>query len=542
MRVPRSDAGFRPWRARQRARIASDPAARSVTAAWAIAALICAVVSLGLLWVYGNRLVFSNDEGIILDAAERMVHGQAPYRDFFTYMSPGSYWLQEGAFRLFGLNLPAGRVVVIFDFGVECALLFWLTARLAGRKAGFAATALFFAFQVSRPDYLLAQHRMDSEALSLLSIALCLEGRRRGAWYWLAAGVLAVAAGVCTPSMALLAPVTLVWLLAERPLRRFLVPYIGGLCAGAVAVAAALMATGSLRAFVEQMIWLRRNYSDVNVMPYGSLIGGYGAALGTATGTARVFRSLALFCIALPAVLPVVALAAWGLWMLLRRGERRWAAENAIPYLLACMAMHAVSTFPRSDVTHLAFVAVLPAALTAAWIVRYAPWWIGAAALAVLAVWGGIFLVQPAIGLRDDVALRSPVGTLHAPASDAQAVGALLKVVRPGDGLFVHPYMPVLYFLTQGRNPTRTSYLAPGLMTHTEEAAALDDLEKSPPRWLLYLRLSRAEFLRVCPHAGNIDERFHMIEDWREREYVPVEPAVMVAGYRLYERRAMPVK
>lgn len=80
-------------------------------------------------------------------------------------MSPGSYWLQEAAFRLFGISLRAGRVPVIVDFALECALLFWLTARLAGRKAGFAAVVLFFAFQAATPESLLARPRMDSAAL-----------------------------------------------------------------------------------------------------------------------------------------------------------------------------------------------------------------------------------------------------------------------------------------------------------------------------------------------------------------------------------------
>ena len=31
----------------------------------------------------------------------------------------------------------------------------------------------------------------------------------------------------------------------------------------------------------------------------------------------------------------------------------------------------------------------------------------------------------------------------------------LLEQVRPGQSLFVHPYMPILYFVTQARNPTR---------------------------------------------------------------------------------------
>lgn len=504
----------------------------------ASAALIFAVVSLGLLWLHGNRLVFNNDEGIILDAAARMLHGETLYRDFFAYMSPGSYWLQEAAFRLFGVSLCAGRLVVIFDFAVECAFLFWFTARLAGKTAGFAAAVLFFAFQATAPEFLLAQHRMDSTALSLVSIALCLEGqRRRQAWYWVTAGVLIVGASVCTPSIALLAPATLGWLLADRPFRRFLIPYICGLCAGSAAFAAALVANGSILPFINHMIWLRRNYSDVNIMPYGSIIGGYGSSLGAATGMDRVVRSLALFCFALPAVLPVVALVAWSLWMLLRRVERQWAAQNGIPYLLACMVMYVGSTYPRADVAHLAFVAVLPAVLTAVWIDRYAPRWLTAALLGVLVVWAGVFLAQAASGLRGEVAVVTPVGTLLATPSDAQAVGALLQAVRPDDTLYVHPYKPLLYFLTQARNPTRYSYLAPGMMTHNEEAAALEALENSPPRWLLHFPLSRAEFLRVFPHAAGLDHRFPLIEAWREREYVPVEPPVIVAGYRLYERR-----
>jgi Dolichyl-phosphate-mannose-protein mannosyltransferase len=504
----------------------------------ASAALIFAVVSLGLLWLHGNRLVLNNDEGIILDAAARMLHGENLYRDFYGNMSPGSFWLQEAAFRLFGVSLWAGRLVVIFDFAVECALLFWLTARLAGKKAGFAAAVLFFAFQATAPEFLLAQHRMDSAALSLVSIALCLEGQRRGqARYWAAAGVAMAGAAACTPTIALIAPATLVWLLADRSLRRFPIPYIGGLCAGSAAFAAALAANGSVLSFINHMTWLRRNYSGVNIMPYGSIIGGYGAALGAFTGIDRVVRSLFVFCLALPAVLPLVALVAWSLCMLFRRAEGSWAAKNAIPYLLACVVMYVASTYPRADVAHLAFVAVLPATLTAVWIARYVPRRLIAGLLAVLAVPAGVFLVQTASDLRGEVAVVTPVGTLRATSSDAQAVGALLQAVRPGDGLYVHPYKPLFYFLTQGRNPTRYSYLAPGMMTHNEEAAALEALENSPPRWLLYLPLSRAEFLRVFPHAAGLNHRFPMIEAWREREYVPVEPAVIVAGYRLYERR-----
>jgi hypothetical protein len=509
----------------------------------ALAALIFAVVALGLFRLHGSRLVFNNDEGIILDAALRMTHGETLYRDFFGYMSSGSYWLQEAAFRLFGVSLQAGRLVVIIDFAVECAFLFWLTARLAGRGPGFAAAALFIAFQATTPDLLLSQHRMDSAALSLLSIAFCLLGRsRQAAWCWVAAGILIAGAAACTPAIALLTLPTGIWLSVDRPLRRFLIPYSCGLCAASLAIAAALAATGSLSLFLNQMAWLRRNYSGVNVMSYGSMMGGYVSALTPVAGTNRVVQSLTVFFFALPAVLPVAALALWSLCFLCRPGERQWATENGIPYLLACMVAYIASTYPRADLAHLAFVEALPAALTAVWIVRYSPRRLNAAGLAFLAFWGGCFLAQTAIGLREEVAVVTPVGTLRAAPSGAQALAALLTIVHPGDALYVHPYQPLLYFLTQGRNPTRYSYLSPGMMTRYEETAALESLESAPPRWLLYHPLSRGEFLRVFPNAAGLDHRFPMIEAWCEREYVAVEPPVIVTGYRLYERRAIPAR
>jgi hypothetical protein len=73
-------------------------------------------------------------------------------------------------------------------------------------------------------------------------------------------------------------------------------------------------------------------------------------------------------------------------------------------------------------------------------------------------------------------------------------------------------------------------------MTSDDEAAALKDLEETPPESVMYLQLTRDEFLRVWPNAQNLSHRFAKIEDWIAREYVPVEPPVSLSGYRLYWR------
>jgi Dolichyl-phosphate-mannose-protein mannosyltransferase len=507
-----------------------------------IAAAVFISLTALLLWAHGNRLVLNNDEGIILDAAARMLHGQTLYRDFFGYMTPGSYWIQEAAFALFGVSIRSGRIVVILDFALQCAVLFWLTALLAGKKTAFAGTILFAAFQTSspeRPDFLLAQHRMDSAALALLSIVLCVQGQRHAkAWYWAAGGLLVTVAALCTPTVGSIAAVTLVWVCADRSLRRFLLPYCGGLAAGTLAILTVVTATGMLKPLVDQMAWLSRNYSSVNYMPYGSIIGGYGTALAGAAGLELAILALVLFCVALPAVLPVAAIAAWT-WAMF---DPRWTAQSRqilktpIPYLLGCMAVLVAGTYPRADVAHLAFVAVLPYVLAAAWISWHAPPLVAAGVAIVLSTVSLGFVEDTATHLRAELPVATPIGTVRASPADLDGVRKLLGCVHPGDTLYIHPYRPMLYFLTQTHNPTRYSYLWPGLMTSDDEAAALRDLEKMPPKAVMYLQLERAEYLRVFPNAYNLNHRFPRIEDWIAREYVPAEPPVWLSGYRLYLR------
>ena len=510
------------------------PPARVRTCRLAIPAVLLFVgVTALLLRVDTNHLVFTNDEGIILDAASRMLHGQTLYRDFFGYMSPGSYWLQEGAFRLFGESQFAGRLIVILDFALECALVFWMTARLAGRKAGFLAAALFFAFQATPPELLTAQHRMDSTALSLGSIALCLEGQRRRGWYWFAGGITVSAAALCTPSVALLAPVTLLWIAVTPSLRRFLISYAGGALAGVLAIVAALWATGLLFPMLGQIAWLGRNYTSVNYMPYGSLIGGYRQALAQGP---TVLGAALLLCSVLPAVLPVAALAGWTASLAGDRIERKWAVENGVPYLLAAMAVYVAIEYPRADVMHLAFVAPLPYVLAGAWVARHLPRLVALSLTLFLGLGGTLFLAEAARGFTGQTRVRTPAGTLRASPQDAAALQQLLARIHPGDSLYVHPYMPLLYFLTQAVNPTRFSYLAPGMMTLREERVALGELHANPPQWVLWLPLSRPEFLRVFPNAGKLAHGFPTLEAWMRHEYRPLNPPVIVAGYQLFSR------
>lgn len=465
-----------------------------------------------LAWMFGNRLILgTNDEGIYLDAAERILHGQKPYLDFFGYMTPGSFWMQALAFRLLGLTLAAGRAPVIFYIALECSLIYWLVARYASRAAGIVTALFFLAFQTADPSMVTAQHRWDSGAFALASIAICAGSQRR----WLAvSGFLIGCAALATPSVALAALVTLVWLRTRAGW------YLLGASAAGLAAATALWIGGILPAFLEQLQWLSRNYSSVNVMHYGAIIGGYGALFAGAEAWELPVRFCVVFCIALPAILPIVALLGG------------WRRVNI--YLLLSIIALVASTYPRSDVAHLAYISALPYAVAGILVYRSVPARPRAWIATFIGVWAAVFALQTQLPGRL-VPIETPVGGVRATVMEASAVSELLSRVQPKQSLFVYPYKPLLYFLTQADNPTRYSYLQAGLMTEEDVRIALSELKARPPDWVLYMDLSQSEFERVFPSGKGFDAHHPEMESWIKANYRATD-SPSLGGYLLLHR------
>ena len=508
----------------------------------AIPAAIFLSVAAVLLAMHGQRMVMTNDEGIVLESAQRIASGGRIYVDFFGYMSPGSYWLQALVFKLLGVALWTGRLIVILDFALQCALVYWLTARLAASASWRAATAVtltFAGFQVADPAFLTSTHRWDSATFALAGLCLAVSGASDGRrWKWVLSGVALAAATWCTPSMLILAIVVMLWLAISRERRSNLIPLLGGAAAIGLSGIVALMSTGSLGAFFAQMAWLRQNYSGVNVLPYGSIIGGYRALLEGSHGTLEIIvRLILIACVALPAILPPLAILLGGL--VLWRSQKAGEPRDVLLLLLPAVAALAMTAFPRADVMHLAFIAALPYVLVAAALANLLPARAASWLSIVSILLATIFASNYVRGWRESSPVLSPAGTLQVARDQAPDVQRLMQQVHPGDSLFVYPYMPMQYFVTQARNPTRYSYLMPGMMTRSQETEALGELEARPPEWLMYMPLSREEMLRVFPNGSDRDWRFPELESWMQQNYRPVEgPAVRVGGYRLWQRIA----
>src|SRR5206468_9540188 len=128
------------------------------------------------------------------------------------------------------------------------------------------------------------------------------------------------------------------WVLLQPAQRRRALPFLMG--AGLVSAIAAiwLVSRGALLPMVEHLLWTSRNYGAANHVPYGGIPGGYGVLFEDASRGELLLRAVFTFFIALPALLPPVALV----WFLPK--YRR--SEPAL-LLLVCAAGLLVSCLPR---------------------------------------------------------------------------------------------------------------------------------------------------------------------------------------------------
>src|SRR6266700_2472172 len=65
--------------------------------------------SLAYLCIFRHYSSLEPDEGIVLRGAERILAGEVPYRDFFSFYTPGSFYLVAFLFRVFGDSFAVAR-------------------------------------------------------------------------------------------------------------------------------------------------------------------------------------------------------------------------------------------------------------------------------------------------------------------------------------------------------------------------------------------------------------------------------------------------
>lgn len=94
---------------------------------------ILVIASISLLYLLASatrRDVLIYDEGIVVYAAERILNGEIPYRDFWGIYPPGQFYTLALAFKLFGTSLLVERIWEATIRLFLCLVIYQLTAKL----------------------------------------------------------------------------------------------------------------------------------------------------------------------------------------------------------------------------------------------------------------------------------------------------------------------------------------------------------------------------------------------------------------------------
>lgn len=213
--------------------------ARSGSGAWTVATLVIVGAAIQLLWM--DPVVNPYDEAIVLVGADRVLHGDVPYRDFWTIYGPGAHYVLAGVFRVFGETAFVGRLL---DIGVKSAIvaIVYLIAATFGRRAiALAAALCVLTLLVYLKNYgvpLFGSVAAGLAALALLRVAVvrervwlaCAGGGCAGiaVLYRYDVGLYAVAACAVFAWGAFRLPKTR---LATLPVRHVALCFLGGLAA-----------------------------------------------------------------------------------------------------------------------------------------------------------------------------------------------------------------------------------------------------------------------------------------------------------------------
>jgi hypothetical protein len=171
-----------------------DPAHARLIRRLEIGALaLAALIGLTVIWAFRFRGWYPHDEGVLGQAAERVLRGQIPHRDFDDPYSGGLALLHATVFRMSGISMNALRNHMALVASIWFGGIFWLLTRWL-RPFGAAAVAAVIVV-LSVPLYPAAMPSWYVLFLACAAGAALVMGPRRGySAAFVAGGLIGIAA------------------------------------------------------------------------------------------------------------------------------------------------------------------------------------------------------------------------------------------------------------------------------------------------------------------------------------------------------------
>jgi len=461
--------------------------------------MIPALIFLGCLaylCVFLRYSTLEPDEGIVLQGAERVLAGQIPYRDFFSFYTPGSLYLLAATFRIFGDSFAVARLSLAV-VGAICSVLTYLLAR----RVCTVGTSIFVAVLATTAGTafrFLVLHNPYSTLGSCLCLyaAVRLLEHRQVRWAFLVGSFASLTflteqskgAGLY---LGLVLGFFVLFVFGREIRLPFaaVVAAAGGTLWPLLATFAYFWAHHASGIMLHSWLWPLQHYTRANRVPYGHQNWSdhtRDAIFHTGPILVRIIKILAVIPGLLVPLLPLIAV---GLFVFLTLEVRRRSSTTTDQryYLLVCGVLTGLLVsvvLVRADILHFMYLAPL-------WYLVLG-WILGPAALKsriiskfrtpLFAFVGTTFgllsmaVLFSATGARYRIDTRR--GAIRTNARDT-VIEYVQQHAAPGQQLLVYPYLPLYNYLTATRSPSQYDYFQPGMNTRDQAADIIASMRAS---------------------------------------------------------------
>ena len=461
------------------------------------------LLTLAYLSIFVRYSSLEPDEGIVLEGAQRVLNGQVPYRDFFSFYTPGSFYLVASLWKVLGDSFAVARFSIALSGAFLPSLTYVLARRACTREIALLVASLV---AIGGVEYrFLVLHNWYSTVFACLALyaALRVLETHRRVWSFATGSLCSftamfeqskgagVAAGLFFGFLTLR-------ILGRKPLfRRSELAALGlGLLWPMALVCTYFAGQQSLAQMLNDWVWPLRHYTLANHVPYGyqnwsdhsrDLIFHTGPVWAIAVKALVVSPGLIV------PILPLLAVLWYGYWAV-QMWRSKGGADKCAYYILvsaASLGLLASIVCVRADVIH--FMYLIPI-----WLVLLS-WVLGGHNIAIplltrsrasLAFFFalsfglmGLALLSTAAGAHNRVMTRR--GTIRTRKED-NVIPYVQAHAVPGADILVYPYLPLYYYLTGTRSVAALDYFQPGMNTSAQAQEIVSALNSNPQSPVLF--------------------------------------------------------
>ncbi len=489
------------------------------------------------------------DEGIILQGAQRILDGEVLYRDFFSYFTPGSYYLLAGIFKIFGSSMLVARTAVALYGSVFPVVSYGLARRVCSRRAALVTAGLVTL--TCLPYRFLVLHNWDSTLWACMAVYCAVRYLESRAWGWAlgtgsftALTILFEQSKGAGLALGLGAGFALIVLAGRKVLfdRKEVIALVAGFAWPFVLTLAWFASQHAVGPMLTDLVWPLQHYSLANRVPYGYQNwsdSARAAMFGTQSWGVKVLVLLVVTpCFLLP-VLPLVAIGFLG-FTAARTLRARHSTSRDEHFILVSAALSGLLLsiiLVRADILHFVYLSPL-FFLVLAWVfdgrdirselfAKIRP----ALGVFLILVFGLLSAALAVSNLGARIEVDSRRGILRASAPD-NVVSFVQAHVAPGSKIFVYPYLPLYYYLTDTRNPTPYEYIQPGMHTPEQLQDVVDKLSHEGAQAVLFQPDFSEKIAASWPETALSSAARDRIAEFILSDYHPCRVLISAAGWR----------